>query len=182
MSAIETSKPTPGPWFVDGSGASAIVRGGDMTIVAVRHRLDKHTHEANAHIIAEAGTVYHETGKTPRQLADEVERLTAQVESLTAEVEEESHIQGRMAQLLAGAIVAIRGPEPELTRWGYHDLPERVRDVVTQRDALLAAAKLFVVYADTGVSDDDDTAMMIAYANAENALRAAIHQCEGARA
>jgi hypothetical protein len=93
--------------------------------------------EATARFIADAFNVQVETGKSPRQLADEVERLTAKVESLTNEVEEESFIQARMAQLLAGAIVAIRGPEPELTRWGYHDLPERVRDVVTQRDAAL---------------------------------------------
>ncbi|TXH55114.1 MAG: hypothetical protein E6Q97_09435 [Desulfurellales bacterium] len=122
MSAIETSKPTPGPWFVDGSGASAIVRGGDMTIVAVRHRLDKHTHEANARLIAEAGTVNHETGKTPRQLADELA--------------EESAIREHMAGLLAGAIVAIRGPETAGTTWGYHDLPERCAELVGERDTL----------------------------------------------
>lgn len=78
--------------------------------------------ERIARLIAEAGTVLHETGKTPRQLADEVE--------------EESAIRERMAELLAGAIVAIRGPETAGTRWGYHDLPERCAELVADRSRL----------------------------------------------
>lgn len=131
-----------------------------------------------------------DAGKTPSELAAEVERLTTQVESLTVEVEEESHIQGRMAQLLAGAIVAIRGPEPELTRWGYHDLPERVRDVVAQRDALLVAAKKYFDGYCVDEADDtfdcsdfgEDTGCTRDQHDDAVALRAAIHQCEGAKA
>jgi hypothetical protein len=37
---------------------------------------------ANARLIAEAGTVYHETQMTPRQLADEVARLKTQLDAL----------------------------------------------------------------------------------------------------
>ncbi len=161
---------------------------------------------ANARLIADAGTVLHETGKSPSELAAEVERLeragaaafeamrksqaeverlTTQVESLTVEVEEESHIQGRMAQLLAGAIVAIRGPEPELTRWGYHDLPERVRDVVAQRDVLLAASnRVTAAFRALGVADGVARNMQARNGceRALVALDAAIHQCEGAKA
>lgn len=36
--------------------------------------------EGDRVLIAEAGTVLHETGKTPRQLADEVERLKQQAD------------------------------------------------------------------------------------------------------
>ena len=49
-----TAAHTPGPWAVDGAGRHAIVRGADLTIVAVRHRLEGRTHEANARLIAAA--------------------------------------------------------------------------------------------------------------------------------
>jgi len=49
-----TSKHTPGPWSIDGEGTNAMVRGADLTIVAVRHRLTGQTHEANARLIAAA--------------------------------------------------------------------------------------------------------------------------------
>lgn len=45
---------TPGPWAVSGAGRHALVRGEDMTIVAVRHRLEGDVHEANARLIAAA--------------------------------------------------------------------------------------------------------------------------------
>ncbi len=51
-----TAKPTPGPW----------------------------KREANAALIIEAGTVYHETGRTPRQLADERAELLAALKSLAS--------------------------------------------------------------------------------------------------
>jgi hypothetical protein len=48
------SKHTPGPWRTDGDGIRTLIRGADMTIVAVRHRLDAKTHSANAKLIAAA--------------------------------------------------------------------------------------------------------------------------------
>ena len=48
------TKHTPGPWAIDGEGTNAMVRGADLTIVAVRHRLTGPTHEANARLIAAA--------------------------------------------------------------------------------------------------------------------------------
>lgn len=45
------SKYTPGPWHVDEHGA---IRGGDLSIVATRHRLPMEVHTANAHLIAAA--------------------------------------------------------------------------------------------------------------------------------
>jgi hypothetical protein len=54
------SDPTEGPWFVDGAGARAMVRGADQTIVAVRHRLPADINEANMHRIAGAPALLHE--------------------------------------------------------------------------------------------------------------------------
>lgn len=55
----ETTSPTPAehtalPWIVDGAGRDAIIRGGDLVIVATRHGLDAKQHEANFALIVTA--------------------------------------------------------------------------------------------------------------------------------
>lgn len=73
--------PTPGPWEISDKNRTNVMHGkraicstggyqdsSDIEGVAL-------TNEANARLIAEAGTVAHETGLTPRQLADEVENM-----------------------------------------------------------------------------------------------------------
>lgn len=35
----------------------------------------------------------------------------------------------KLSDLLKRSIIAIRGPEPELTAWGYHDLPDRCQQL-----------------------------------------------------
>lgn len=54
------------------------------------------------------------------------------------EVAEYEALCNRQAELLSQSIVAIRGPEPELTRWGYADLPLRVKTIVEEVAALRA--------------------------------------------
>lgn len=45
----------------------------------------------------------------------------------------------RMGKLLAEIAVIVNGPEPPLTRWSYHDLPEKVRALKqAQQPAALA--------------------------------------------
>jgi hypothetical protein len=41
-----------------------------------------------------------------------------------------------LSRLLEGVANAVRGMPPPLTRWSFHDLPERVAEVVAQRDAV----------------------------------------------
>lgn len=41
--------------------------------------------------------------------------------------EEESYVIDKLAKLLAEIAIIVNGPEPPLTRWSYHDLPEKVR-------------------------------------------------------
>ena len=43
-----SEKYTRGPWKTEREGIHALIRGGDATIVAVRHRLPADVHEANA--------------------------------------------------------------------------------------------------------------------------------------
>lgn len=40
----------------------------------------------------------------------------------------------RQADILSRVAVALRGPEPPLTRWGHHDLPERAAKAMRERD------------------------------------------------
>ncbi|EIU4871603.1 hypothetical protein ACSQ43_001863 [Pseudomonas aeruginosa] len=64
--------------------------------------------------------------------------LAAEAKALREEVAEYEALCNRQADLLSQSIVAIRGPEPELTRWGYADLPLRVKTVVEEVAALRA--------------------------------------------
>lgn len=72
-------KPTPGPWLVDSetlvAGDFDHFAGGLLIADCGRPRKSDRENAANAALIAQAGTVYGETGKTPRQLADDVARL-----------------------------------------------------------------------------------------------------------
>ncbi len=81
MSASEQGgKPTAGPWIA--SPYSSVVgiaisahpdpSKNTMIIAGTMQAGSKEEAEANADLIAEAGTVYHETGMTPRQLAEKL--------------------------------------------------------------------------------------------------------------
>ncbi|EOG8377970.1 hypothetical protein [Pseudomonas aeruginosa] len=64
--------------------------------------------------------------------------LADEAQALREEVAEYEALCNRQAELLSQSIVAIRGPEPELTRWGYADLPLRVKTIVEEVAALRA--------------------------------------------
>ena len=59
-----------------------------------------------------------------------------QVKQLEAEVAELRDL----ADILSRTSVAIRGPEPDLTRWSHHDLPELAAAMRKQRDICASAA------------------------------------------
>lgn len=40
---------------------------------------------------------------------------------------ESAYVIDKLAKLLAEIAVIVNGPEPPLTSWSYHDLPEKVR-------------------------------------------------------
>lgn len=66
-------------------------------------------------------------------------------DALRTELGELDALRDRMASLLSRTAVALRGPEPPLTRWSWHDLPERAAAAVAaidlmQRTAIAAAA------------------------------------------
>ena len=81
------------------------------------------------------------------RLADELEMWTlgepaaAELRRLHADAEESEALRERLSALLRNTAIALRGPEPELTRWSWHDLPELATALKAQRDALLEALK-----------------------------------------
>ena len=44
-----------------------------------------------------------------------------------ADREEDAYVIQRTCELLARIAIIVNGPEPPLTRWSYHDLPEKVQ-------------------------------------------------------
>lgn len=66
----------------------------------------------------------------------------AELRRLHADAEESEALRERLSELLRNTAIALRGPEPELTRWSWHDLPELAAALKAQRDALLEALKL----------------------------------------
>lgn len=52
------------------------------------------------------------------------ERIDA-LEQVVRDLKESEAMRERMADILSRTAVALRGPEPPLTRWSWHDLPER---------------------------------------------------------
>lgn len=87
-----TAKPTPGPWTLTG------VYDGGRTICMMRSH-DRanningpencpptwagETTQANAELILEAGTVYHETGLSPREILAQRDELLERLDTLT---------------------------------------------------------------------------------------------------
>ena len=69
------------------------------------------------------------------EAADEIQRLTD-------ELREGDELRERLGDLLRRTAVALRGPEPPLTRWSWHDVPERAAAAVAAIEVMQRAAAL----------------------------------------
>ena len=89
------AKPTPGPWKASFSGPICIgVQNGDFYGQIICNSIlpetdedyekEKGEIEANINLIAEAGTVYHETGLTPRELKEAISTQLQIIKSLSS--------------------------------------------------------------------------------------------------
>ena len=68
--------------------------------------------------------------------------------------EEDAYVIERMGKLLAEIAIVVNGPEPPLTSWSYHDLPEKVRALkqappAASNSRMADALRWIVRYADT---------------------------------
>lgn len=61
-----------------------------------------------------------------------------EAEALRAEIEEMDALLNRQADLLRQTAIALRGPEPDLTRYSHSDIPTRATTAVAELDALRA--------------------------------------------
>lgn len=85
---MSKSKPTPGPWIVDDAqpgDAFRYVMHGDDDSFGYICRISTNGNanaESDARLIAEAGTVFHNTGLSPVQLVEMVKELRTAVRGL----------------------------------------------------------------------------------------------------
>ena len=79
-------------------------------------------------------------GAPAAQRAGLFARAAAEVEALRRDLAENDALRERMADLLSRTAVALRGPEPPLTRWSWHDVPDRAAAAVAAIDVMQRAA------------------------------------------
>ena len=60
--------------------------------------------------------------------------LRARVAELEAERADDDALRERMSDILKRTAIALRGPEPPLTAWSWHDLPERAAAAIASID------------------------------------------------
>jgi len=125
------AKPTPGPWkySFEGSDPSwAIVTGQGGAIIANVNSetgpdavsapaMRQMPADANARLIAEVGTVYHETGLTPRELAEQVKRQSIVLGTLVTLIDESDQWSdiastSPLGEIVNAARAALPKPEP----------------------------------------------------------------------
>jgi hypothetical protein len=96
----------------------------------------------------------------------------AELRRLHADVEELDGLRERLADLLSRTAVALKGPEPPLTRWDWSDLPKRVLSLHAVNQELLEALR-------TARDHIDMNALEISHCKDAAAIRAAIAKAEG---
>lgn len=60
--------------------------------------------------------------------------------TVVPDYDEDAFLIDRLGKLLAGVAVALKGPEPALTRWSYHDLPEIAATLMLELEIYRATA------------------------------------------
>ena len=68
-----------------------------------------------------------------------LDTLRAEVEALKSADEESCAVVDKLARLLAEIAVTLKGPEPDMTRWSYHDLPQLVAETKERAEKAEAA-------------------------------------------
>ena len=72
----------------------------------------------------------------PEQLKWMLDLLEAasELEWQRKEINELDQLRERMSGILKKIAITVRGPEPPLKCWSWHDLPERVADAIAARE------------------------------------------------
>lgn len=59
-----------------------------------------------------------------------------EIERLRAEFDESCTTINKLTKLLAETAIVIKGPEPDMTKWSYHDIPDGVRAIQARAERL----------------------------------------------
>ena len=73
--------------------------------------------------------------------------LVSDLRQATEEIDEMDQQRDMLADILRRTAVALRGPEPALTRWSWHDLPERAAQAIAAISLVQAAERERIVNA-----------------------------------
>ncbi len=60
------------------------------------------------------------------RLMKERDEALLKIEELESDSEGSFELVEKLSGILSKSAVALRGPEPPLTRWSFHDIPERI--------------------------------------------------------
>lgn len=66
--------------------------------------------------------------------AEELKKAKSRIAELEAERADDDALRERMSDILKRTAIALRGPEPPLTAWSWHDLPERAAAAIASID------------------------------------------------
>ena len=101
-----------------------------------RDLIDDLRSRINPAYAAQVGTESYER----RLCAESLEAQADEIDRLRAEAVEADALREKLAGILSRTAVALRGPEPPLTRWSWHDLPDRAAAAIAAIDVMQRAA------------------------------------------
>ena len=87
-------------------------------------------------------------GRLPGRVQDAIATVRAadNRDAAVVDADEDAYVIEHMGKLLAEIAVIVNGPEPALTRWSYHDLPDKVRALKEAPDAAPAGEAVVIGY------------------------------------
>ena len=94
----------------------------------------------------------------PEVIIAKIKTLTDNRDAAGVDADEDAYVIEHMGKLLAEIAVIVNGPEPDMTRWSYHDLPEKVRALKTAPAAVPAGEAVAWLASDGEVFTDKESA------------------------
>ena len=123
MSNDNTAKPTAGPWARNKYGTICSDAAGHNSILCADIAIPCGSHDlrseavANSELLLQAGNVYHETGLTPRQLAEQRDVLLESLKNLVGVIWPSPPSQQPHQTVATRVIKKNSKPAPSSPKW-----------------------------------------------------------------